>query len=42
MNLIKKSIGLEGYSYFNAGILLINLNKWKEENSFPKINKLDE
>ncbi|HHF2207966.1 TPA: glycosyltransferase family 8 protein [Haemophilus influenzae] len=32
----KKSIGLEGYSYFNAGILLINLNKWKEENIFQK------
>ncbi|HHF6477914.1 TPA: glycosyltransferase, partial [Haemophilus influenzae] len=32
----KKTIGLEGDFYFNAGILLINLNKWKEENIFQK------
>ena len=32
----KKLIGLESATYFNAGVLLINLNKWKEENIFQK------
>lgn len=28
----KQLLGLDGYPYFNSGVLLIDLNKWKKEN----------
>lgn len=33
----KSAIKMEGYPYYNAGVLLINLNKWREDNIGEKI-----
>lgn len=32
-----KGLGLDGGSYFNAGLLLINSNLWRENNAYEKI-----
>lgn len=33
----KNTLGLEKYPYYNAGVLLINLKKWREEKAGKKI-----
>lgn len=37
-----KNLGLTGEKYFNAGVLLINLKKWRENNILNTILKVEE